>query len=65
LGVKPKVQIGKRNNMAIKSSMGVIAFILALNLSLLGNPNTFKKKFQVADLFLELLNTKGPKRMFA
>ena len=30
-------------------------------MSLLGNPNTLKKKFQVADLFLELLNTKGPK----
>jgi hypothetical protein len=33
LWVKPKVQIGKRNNMDIKFSMGVIAFILALNLS--------------------------------
>jgi hypothetical protein len=35
LWVKPKVQIGRRNNMDIKFSMGVIAFILALKLSMM------------------------------
>jgi hypothetical protein len=33
LWIKPKVQIGKRNNMDIKFSVGVVPFILALNLS--------------------------------
>ena len=49
--------------------MGVIAFILALNLSTMDvfaeKSKYIKKEVSVADLFLKLLNTKGPKRMFA
>ena len=65
LGVKPKIQIGKRNNMDIKFfSIVVITFILALNLSTMdvfaGKSRHIKEEVSSGRSISGMVKYKGP-----
>ena len=66
LWVKPNVQIGKRNNMDIKFSMGVIAFILALKLSMMnvfaGKSKYIEEEVSSGGSIPNTVKCKGPKK---